>query len=225
MLLFVISSKALSVSILGRGRSAKSAMDTGCGSVCEVGATLIGATVVLRGGIGVPRSRAFKTSPLVTLPPLPVPTNPVASTPLLWLRWRADGIRTNSSETVLFEGVVAELSGVDFEPVSGEGVARDSFSSFSITKSANAATSSASSTTTHTGVPTGSSCAADPSRNILAKTPSSCASKSTVALSVSIEHKTSPAENSSPSFKVQLAMVPVSIVGDKAGIGKTVWGG
>ena len=53
---------------------------------------------------------------------------------------------------------------------------------------------------------------------IFASTPSSCASTSIVALSVSISTSTSPAANVSPSLSFQLAMPPSVIVGDIAGI-------
>ena len=51
----------------------------------------------------------------------------------------------------------------------------------------------------------------------LARTPSSCASKSTVALSVSISQMTSPAPNAAPSSTFHFAIVPCSIVGESAG--------
>ncbi len=53
---------------------------------------------------------------------------------------------------------------------------------------------------------------------ILAIVPSSTASNSIVALSVSISARMSPDLTSSPSFTSHLARVPSSIVGDKAGI-------
>ena len=55
---------------------------------------------------------------------------------------------------------------------------------------------------------------------ILAMIPSSCASTSMVALSVSISRSTSPVEKESPSFTFQDAMLPSVIVGDMAGIVK-----
>jgi hypothetical protein len=80
-----------------------------------------------------------------------------------------------------------------------------------ISNVANAATSSGLSTVTMMGSPTFSS-AGPACARIFATTPSSCASKSTVALSVSTLQKMSPAANLSPSFKFQLAMEPDSIV-------------
>ena len=78
-------------------------------------------------------------------------------------------------------------------------------------KSLKAGTSSSSSTMTIIGSPTWIS--PDPaSAKILATTPSSCASKSTVALSVSTLQMTSPAENESPASKFQEPMEPDSIV-------------
>ena len=53
---------------------------------------------------------------------------------------------------------------------------------------------------------------------ILPKIPSSTASNSMVALSVSISASTSPEETGSPSFFSHLASVPSVIVGDRAGI-------
>ena len=50
-------------------------------------------------------------------------------------------------------------------------------------------------------------------------------SKSTVALSVSISQKTSPALTSSPSFTLHDAIVPAVMVGDKDGSPTTVWSG
>ena len=61
--------------------------------------------------------------------------------------------------------------------------------------------------------------------NIWANIPSSCASKSTDALSVSIVQSESPARKESPTWIVQAAILPVSMVGDKAGMGNIVWGG
>ena len=53
---------------------------------------------------------------------------------------------------------------------------------------------------------------------ILARVPSSVASTSIVALSVSISHRMSPAWTVSPSFLSQLATLPSVIVGERAGI-------
>src|SRR5690242_20396342 len=53
---------------------------------------------------------------------------------------------------------------------------------------------------------------------ILARTPSSTASTSIVALSVSISASTSPARTVSPSLLTQRAILPSVIVGDSAGI-------
>jgi hypothetical protein len=53
---------------------------------------------------------------------------------------------------------------------------------------------------------------------ILATVPSSIASNSIVALSVSISASTVPEVTVSPSFTSHLASVPSSMVGDKAGI-------
>src|SRR5262249_56309467 len=53
---------------------------------------------------------------------------------------------------------------------------------------------------------------------ILASTPSSTASTSMVALSVSISAITSPGATLSPSFLSHLARLPFSIVGESAGM-------
>src|SRR6266853_2528204 len=53
---------------------------------------------------------------------------------------------------------------------------------------------------------------------ILASTPSSTASTSIVALSVSISARTSPARTVSPSLLTQRAILPSVIVGESAGI-------
>ena len=53
---------------------------------------------------------------------------------------------------------------------------------------------------------------------ILPRVPSSVASTSIVALSVSISHRMSPAATGSPSFLNQLATLPSVIVGERAGI-------
>lgn len=52
---------------------------------------------------------------------------------------------------------------------------------------------------------------------ILAKYPSSYISNPTLALSVSISHKTSPAYNLSPSFFIHSFTLPLVIVGLKDG--------
>jgi hypothetical protein len=64
---------------------------------------------------------------------------------------------------------------------------------------------------------TGTSAAPSGTR-ILARMPSSTASTSMVALSVSISAITSPDLIESPSFLSQRAMLPFSIVGDSAGM-------
>jgi hypothetical protein len=78
-------------------------------------------------------------------------------------------------------------------------------------------TSSPSSTNTAIGVFTATPCV--PSLiKIFPKIPSSTASTSIVALSVSISAMTSPALTLSPSFLSHLARLPSVIVGDSAGI-------
>mmetsp|Transcript_19587 Transcript_19587/g.24216 ORF Transcript_19587/g.24216 Transcript_19587/m.24216 type:complete len:209 (-) Transcript_19587:17-643(-) len=97
-------------------------------------------------------------------------------------------------------------------------------SASSTVKLSKAAISSSFSTVTMIGVPQGTS-AAPSSTKIFAMYPSSCASKSTVALSVSTWQKTSPAINSSPFDFVQADIDPDSIVGDRDGRPTTSWGG
>lgn len=88
---------------------------------------------------------------------------------------------------------------------------------FAIVNEANDATSAASSTCTNTGAPTRTP-AVPSATNICARTPSSCASHSIVALSVSISASTSPAEITSPTAFFQATRVPSAIVGDSAGM-------
>mmetsp|Transcript_38202 Transcript_38202/g.92910 ORF Transcript_38202/g.92910 Transcript_38202/m.92910 type:complete len:215 (+) Transcript_38202:626-1270(+) len=95
----------------------------------------------------------------------------------------------------------------------------------STTKFANGATSSPSSTVTMIGVPTAISAPEPASIKIFAMKPSSCASKSIEALSVSILANACPAENSDPSSRYHSASTPVSIVGLNAGIPTTIWYG
>mmetsp|Transcript_18700 Transcript_18700/g.52003 ORF Transcript_18700/g.52003 Transcript_18700/m.52003 type:complete len:231 (-) Transcript_18700:137-829(-) len=106
----------------------------------------------------------------------------------------------------------------------GSGAAAASGSAAGATKSLKAATSSSSSTVTKMGVPTGTS-SAPASFRILAMYPSSCASKSIDALSVSILAKASPAMNSLPSSRYHSAKVPWSMVGESAGMPTTMWYG
>jgi hypothetical protein len=61
-------------------------------------------------------------------------------------------------------------------------------------------------------------CSVPSATNILPTRPSSMASTSMVALSVSISAITSPVRTSSPSRTCHLASVPSSMVGDSAGI-------
>eukprot|EP00290_Baffinella_frigidus_P026978 CAMPEP_0180225276 /NCGR_PEP_ID=MMETSP0987-20121128/22611_1 /TAXON_ID=697907 /ORGANISM="non described non described, Strain CCMP2293" /LENGTH=78 /DNA_ID=CAMNT_0022188327 /DNA_START=88 /DNA_END=324 /DNA_ORIENTATION=+ len=77
---------------------------------------------------------------------------------------------------------------------------------------------------TRTGPPTGTSAA--PSWSSKAATyPSSCDSQPMVALSVSISQITSPGASLSPILTLKLAMLPVTIVGDSAGIARSVCAG
>mmetsp|Transcript_5274 Transcript_5274/g.8790 ORF Transcript_5274/g.8790 Transcript_5274/m.8790 type:complete len:204 (-) Transcript_5274:230-841(-) len=86
----------------------------------------------------------------------------------------------------------------------------------------NAATSPSSSTVTMIGTPTATS--PDPAgTKCFANTPSSCASKSMLALSVSMTAMESPAAKDSPSLTFHLEMVPASIVGERAGMPTTMW--
>src|SRR5262245_16248958 len=80
-----------------------------------------------------------------------------------------------------------------------------------------ALTSSPSSTSTAMSALTGTSCVPS-GTTILASVPSSIASYSIVALSVSISAITSPGLTLSPSFLNHLARLPFSMVGDSAGI-------
>src|SRR2546429_5354072 len=79
-----------------------------------------------------------------------------------------------------------------------------------LTSSPSSANTAMSVLTGTSGVPSGTT--------ILASVPSSTASYSIVALSVSISAMTSPGLTLSPSFFSHLARLPFSIVGDSAGI-------
>lgn len=116
---------------------------------------------------------------------------------------------------------VAAATAVDVK--TGSGVVREEAEGLLTLKFANAGTSSASATTTQMGVPILHSFPGG--MMILARIPSSCASKSTLALSVSMLHKTSPAAKLSPSAMAHDPMVPLSIVGESAGIGNNVCSG
>mmetsp|Transcript_38203 Transcript_38203/g.92913 ORF Transcript_38203/g.92913 Transcript_38203/m.92913 type:complete len:217 (+) Transcript_38203:626-1276(+) len=118
-------------------------------------------------------------------------------------------------------GAAASTTGAGAGAGSGSGVAAVS----STTKFANGATSSPSSTVTMIGVPTAISAPEPASIKIFAMKPSSCASKSIEALSVSIFANACPAENSDPSSRYHSASTPVSIVGLNAGIPTTIWYG
>mmetsp|Transcript_4682 Transcript_4682/g.10047 ORF Transcript_4682/g.10047 Transcript_4682/m.10047 type:complete len:224 (-) Transcript_4682:232-903(-) len=106
----------------------------------------------------------------------------------------------------------------------GAGAADAAAAPTSATKSLNAATLPSSSTVTIMGVPQAIS-PGPASAIILATMPSSCASKSTVALSVSTEQRTSPAPKESPSETFQEEMLPDSMVGEREGMPTTSWGG
>src|SRR5262249_43357589 len=80
-----------------------------------------------------------------------------------------------------------------------------------------ALTSSPSSASTAMSAWTGTSCVPS-GTTILASVPSSIASYSIVALSVSISAITSPGLTLSPSFLNHFARLPLSMVGDSAGI-------
>jgi len=130
--------------------------------------------------------------------------------------WGFDGDDDDDDAAVL----ATTADGVEEEEEEEEGAA------FALTMSAyeegsilrNSAYASASSTVIAIACPQGTSLPSA-STKIFAKTPSSCTSKPTDALSVSISHKISPAFNASPGFLRQLDIVPAVIVGDKDGIG------
>ena len=82
---------------------------------------------------------------------------------------------------------------------------------------ATSSTASPSSARRAIGVPT-ATFSLPASTRMTARTPSSTASTSMVALSVSISAITSPLRTASPTATFQVASVPVSMVGDRAGI-------
>mmetsp|Transcript_64907 Transcript_64907/g.130484 ORF Transcript_64907/g.130484 Transcript_64907/m.130484 type:complete len:235 (+) Transcript_64907:927-1631(+) len=110
-------------------------------------------------------------------------------------------------------GGAGALAGADTG--AGEGAGADSAAVYSANAATRAASSSVSSTIITTGVPTLISWPA--CTRILATTPGSWASNPIVALSVSISAMTSPAPKLSPSFTFHDAIVPASMVGERAG--------
>ncbi len=105
------------------------------------------------------------------------------------------------------------LRGAACEP---EG-SRSAFGAGAAAGAAAALASSPSPAMTAIGVLTATSCEPSGTR-IFASTPSSTASTSIVALSVSISAMTSPDLIASPSFLSHLARLPFSIVGERAGM-------
>ena len=116
-------------------------------------------------------------------------------------------------------GGAAGVSPPPFAGGAGSGFGSSFFgsSAFGAGFAAGASTLSPSPAKIAIGVPTFTP--SDPSATrIFATVPSSTASNSIVALSVSISARMSPDATVSPSFTSHLASVPSSIVGDKAGI-------
>mmetsp|Transcript_31972 Transcript_31972/g.94042 ORF Transcript_31972/g.94042 Transcript_31972/m.94042 type:complete len:215 (+) Transcript_31972:781-1425(+) len=185
------------------------------------------AALAANGGMYTPSLSALRTSPLVTRPPLPVPSRTVASTPADCEMDRAEGMSANSSGTSRSGVAAAAAVGGAAAAAAAAGAssaaagAAPPASTSGGTKSLKAAMSSSSSTVIMTGTFTAISFPA--STRILATYPSSCASNAMVALSVSISATESPAAKASPSPTFHSAMVPASIVGDRAGMGITIW--
>mmetsp|Transcript_27375 Transcript_27375/g.64150 ORF Transcript_27375/g.64150 Transcript_27375/m.64150 type:complete len:213 (+) Transcript_27375:783-1421(+) len=196
------------------------------GATAAAGAAASTVALAANGGMYTPSLSAWRTSPLVTRPPLPEPSRTVASTPADCEMDRAEGMRANSGGTsrsgAAVEGVAAgAAAAAGASSAAGAGAPAAPASTSGGTKSWKAAMSSSSSTVTMTGFPTGIS-PLPASTRILATYPSSWASNAIVALSVSISATESPAAKASPSLTFHSAMVPASMVGDRAGMGTTM---
>ncbi len=145
---------------------------------------------------------ASSTSPLVIFPFGPVPVSDPKSTPFASANLRAVGVAAGSS-------LVAVDFGAGVSAVAGAGDV-DGAALRSPTSSPSSASIAISAPTATFSVPS--------LTRMAAMTPSSTASNSIVALSVSISAIISPEDTVSPTLTSHLASVPSSIVGDSAGI-------
>src|SRR5580704_930104 len=126
---------------------------------------------------------------------------------------------TSGSGAALRDGSAAGFA--DGAALSGTASGATTTSASSVLPSWRSAASSPSARMVAIGVLTATS-AVPSGTNILSIVPSSTASTSMVALSVSISAITSPDLTVSPSFLSHLARLPFSIVGDRAGINTSV---
>src|SRR5712671_6092565 len=174
-----------------------------------------------------PPDFAASTSCAMTRPCGPVPAMRAMSRPAALARRRASGeAKIRPRPLVAGAGATGD-AGIDTLCAGDGGGAAGGFAAgasgldtlgFAAGAPATAVfTSSPSAASTAMGALTAMSAVPSGTR-IFAITPSSTASYSMVALSVSISASTSPALTWSPSFLSHLAMLPFSIVGDSAGI-------
>src|SRR5262245_9706738 len=213
--------------------------------VCTVGATVPAAAMA---GAAIPRpDLAASTSRAITRPCGPEPPTRARSMPASFASRRASGDeKTRFGCTVRIPSsapsprgetgaggaggaarAAAEERAETPSPIDGGGIAAlagfagggAGFGAGAPFPAAAAAafTSSPSSASTAMSALTGTSCVPS-GTTILASVPSSIASYSIVALSVSISAITSPGLTLSPSFLNHLARLPFSMVGDSAGI-------
>ena len=151
-----------------------------------------------------PFAIASSTSPLVILPLGPLPVSEARSIPSASASLRAVGVAAGPS----FATAVGVCAGAGGDAGAGALSALGALTS--PTSSPSSASMAITAPTETFSVPS--------SMSIDAITPSSTASNSIVALSVSISAMMSPEETASPTLTSHLAKVPSSIVGDRAGI-------
>ena len=207
--------------------------DAGVGA----GALAAGASADFAAGadacLAPPEALAPSTSAFVTRPCGPEPETAERSIPASLASRRASGeANTRSPLSWPFEADLASDLGSGLDSVFGapsdfgaSALASDlgasalagSASAFALPASFSALSSSPSPSRIAISSLTGTSAVPSATR-ILATLPSSTASTSMVALSVSISAMTSPDLTSSPSFTSHLARLPFSMVGERAGI-------
>ena len=122
----------------------------------------------------------------------------------------ADGGGAGRAEVLAAMGGEGALAGFDGAGFTGAGALLPAAAAAALTSSPSSASTAMSDWTGTSCVPSGTT--------ILASVPSSTASYSIVALSVSISAMTSPGLTLSPSFLNHFARLPFSMVGDSAGM-------
>ena len=166
---------------------------------------------------------AFSTSALIIRPLGPVPEIVARSTPFCSAIRRARGLDFMREPSLAFGASCLGSAAAGLVELSALGTSEacsfccDSTASVFSDGALTSFTSSPSSAITAITVPTFTLSVPAGTSN-LAMTPSSIASNSIVALSVSISAKRSPDDTLSPSLTSHLARVPSSIVGERAGI-------